>query len=116
MSKSQRISKSEVVKLAKLMCTVEEIASFFEVDRTTISRKFAPEIAKGRELGKISLRRKQYNVAVQKGNVTMLIWLGKQYLEQAEPEKKTIEEIPEIPDFENMSNDDLVKFIEARKN
>ena len=32
---------------------------------------------------KLALRRKQFDVAMQ-GNVQMLIWLGKQYLEQSD--------------------------------
>jgi hypothetical protein len=34
-------------------------------------------------VGKISLRRKQYSIA-QEGNVTMLIWLGKNWLGQTD--------------------------------
>jgi len=77
------IDAEEVKKLAGLMCTVEEIAAWFDVDKSTISRRFTTEIAKGREIGKISLRRSQFQ-AVRKGNVTMMIWLGKQYLNQSE--------------------------------
>ncbi len=34
--------------------------------------------------GRVSLRRSQYRKAVDEGNVPMLIWLGKQYLDQRE--------------------------------
>ena len=37
--------------------------------------------------GKISLRRSQFQAAAA-GNVSMLIWLGKQYLEQKEPKQE----------------------------
>jgi hypothetical protein len=39
---------------------------------------------KGRDKGRGSLRRKQYQLALQ-GNPTMLIWLGKQWLNQGGP-------------------------------
>ena len=75
------VDESEVEKLAAMFCTTEEIASFFNVDKRTIERRFAAAIARGRNKGKISLKRKQYLVAMD-GNVQMLIWLGKQYLGQ----------------------------------
>jgi hypothetical protein len=50
----------------------------------TYAAYFEQKAAKGR----ISLRRKQFEVA-QGGNVTMLIWLGKQHLEQAEKVEQT---------------------------
>jgi hypothetical protein len=74
-------------KLAAFQCTQPEIAAFFKVSVDTIQRRIAsvPEYAeaweRGRENGKASLRRMQFSSA-QKGNVTMQIWLGKQYLGQ----------------------------------
>ena len=66
-----------------------EIASFFEVSEDTIERRvkethgvtFAEHYKTLSGGGKISLRRKQMDVALS-GNVSMLIWLGKQYLGQ----------------------------------
>jgi hypothetical protein len=49
----------------------------------TLDRSFAEEMAKGRENLKISLRRWQLESA-KKGNVVMLIWLGKQLLKQTD--------------------------------
>jgi hypothetical protein len=84
------LDRTQIVKLAQLQCTYEEIASFFDVDKSTISRNYATEVTKGRGIGKISLRRKQYDVAMN-GNPTLLIWLGKQYLGQKEPERAELE-------------------------
>lgn len=50
---------------------------------TTLKRNFGNILTKGRAVLKQRLRRKQIDVAL-KGNITMLIWLGKQYLGQAE--------------------------------
>jgi len=74
-----------------LQCTQEEIASFFQCSADTIDRackthykkNFAEIFKQKRGIGNVSLRRKQYEVALA-GNVTMLIWLGKQYLGQTE--------------------------------
>ena len=82
-----KIDEKEVLKLAQLNCTFKEIAAFFDVSQSTISDNYRTIIEKGRESGKISIRKKQYDVAMG-GNVTMLIWLGKQYLDQREPDPK----------------------------
>ena len=75
--------------LCRLQCTLTEIADYFKCSEATIERRVQEEKGRGfaeyfqlkRSGGKISLRRKQYQVA-QSGNVTMLIWLGKQWLDQ----------------------------------
>lgn len=79
--KKIEIDKKEVEKLAGLGCTVEEIAEFLGVSKRTLERNFVAAINKGREHVKISLKKKQFDVAM-KGNVSMLIWLGKNYLGQ----------------------------------
>jgi len=82
-----QIDEQQVFKLAKLQCTNEEIAQFFNVNRDTISDRFSAVILKGREVGRTSLRRAQFKHAI-KGNPTLLIWLGKQYLGQTEKLEK----------------------------
>ena len=79
----------EVEKLCRLNCTDDELASFFGVCRKTVERerKSNPEfnevIERGKNFGKLSLRRRQVELA-NTGNPTMLIWLGKVYLQQRE--------------------------------
>ena len=81
------LDASKVEALAALQCTMEEIASGLGISRSTLDRRRDedPElnaaIQKGRELGTRSLRRLQYDAA-KNGNVTMQIWLGKQWLNQ----------------------------------
>lgn len=77
-----------VQDLAALGCKTKEIASVCGVSTDTLERRFAAELSKGKENLKISLRRWQLQAA-QKGNVTMLIWLGKQYLEQTDKIEQT---------------------------
>lgn len=76
------IDPETVRKLARLHCTMQEMADFFGCHRETLLNNFSTEIAKGKSEGNISLRRKQWQMAVEKGNVVMLIWLGKQMLGQ----------------------------------
>lgn len=74
--------------LGLIDATTWEGACSFEVDEKTFldflqCNKSAREAFEyGRGKGNVSLRRKQYEVANIQGNVSMLIWLGKQRLEQ----------------------------------
>jgi hypothetical protein len=88
------IDATEVYKLAKFHCTNKEIAEFFSCSVDTITDRFPEELRKGRAEGKHVLRKLQW-AAAGKGNVAMLIWLGKQYLMQSDqpvPEDTTPEE------------------------
>lgn len=81
------LNPAKVEALAALQCTFDEIASGLGVSTDTLERRrkeeteIAEAIKRGREEGKRSLRRLQWEAA-QKGNTTMLVWLGKQWLGQ----------------------------------
>lgn len=87
---SKEINEEEVEKLAALGCTTDEIGAWFGVSRDTIERRAFPSLLRGRELMKISLRRKQFEQAM-KGNSVMLVWLGKQYLDQRDTFQARVE-------------------------
>lgn len=76
------IDYATVEKLANIQCTQDEIASFIGVSTRTLQRdeKFMELFNKGRDNGKMSLRRIQWKHAEK--SATMAIWLGKQYLGQ----------------------------------
>jgi len=61
--------------------TMEELAAVTGVHIDTLRNNYSNAIKRGISLRDASLRRKQVEVA-ESGNPTMLIWLGKQYLEQ----------------------------------
>jgi len=71
-----------VEKLASIQCTEEEIAQFLEVSVRTLQRdeEFCRIFKKGKENGKMSLRRIQFKLAEK--SYAMAIFLGKQYLGQ----------------------------------
>lgn len=87
-----------VTKLAALFCTAEEIAEFIGVHCDTLEIRCKKEhdmllseyLKQKRMIGKVSLRRAQFERA-KAGNITMLIWLGKQYLEQTDKIKNDTE-------------------------
>lgn len=82
-SKTARIDKTEIEKLASYGLKNKEIADLYNLSEVTVCNKYFNELTKGRANLKMSLRKKQLQVAYQ-GNVTMLIWLGKQYLDQVD--------------------------------
>ncbi len=79
-----------VEDLARIQCTDAEIASVLGFTpegfrkRKRRQAELVGVIEKGREAGRMSLRRLQWQSA-SKGNVVMQIWLGKQILGQREP-------------------------------
>lgn len=79
-----------VEQLSVMMATDNEIAGFIGCSRDTIDelKKRMPEyneaVDRGRAKGKLNLRRKQYEAAIEGGNTTMMIWLGKQMLGQTD--------------------------------
>ena len=77
------IPPEEVEKLASYHCTNTEIAEFFDIPIKTLEYNFAKRIQKAKMTTKQRLRRAQLEVAL-KGNVPMLIWLGKNMLGQSD--------------------------------
>ena len=84
------IDYDAVYDLGQLMCTQEEIAAFLKCSVKTLQRdeQFSRIYKEAIETGKKSIRRMQYESA-KKGNVTMQIWLGKQYLGQRDKTEVT---------------------------
>jgi predicted transcriptional regulator len=76
--------REQVRRLAEIQCTQNEIAHVMGISKSTLKNHLLAEIDQGKSYGKVKLRRAQYNKAVEEGNPTMLIWLGKQLLGQAD--------------------------------
>lgn len=89
-----QIDEKQVFELAKINCSLPEMAAVLDCNQSTITRRFAKLIEKGRSECKMSLKRKQYEVAIG-GNVVMLIWLGKQILEQKDVSRIELNQIPD---------------------
>lgn len=81
----KEVDEQLIYRLAKIHCTMEEISAITKVSVNTLERRFGGIIKEAKEHGRASLRRYQYLLA-KKGNLGMLIWLGKQLLGQREPE------------------------------
>lgn len=82
----------QIDKLCQIQCTIPEIASFFDCSPDTLDRhskelhgcNFADYFSQKRLGGRISLRRSQWLKATHDKNPALLIWLGKQYLDQSD--------------------------------
>lgn len=114
------IDWDQLDKLCQMHCTQEEMAAFLQVTVDTIdstikkryNKSFSEYYNEKAALGKISLRRAQLQKAL-KGDNTMMIWLGKNYLGQtdkSELEMKYKAEI--IHRVEASSNEELLKNVE----
>jgi len=79
------IDYAVVYEMAGEFCTQDDIAEELNISVRTLQRddEFCRVYKKGLQAAKCSLRRKQYAVAML-GDKTMLIWLGKQYLDQSD--------------------------------
>ena len=95
--KKYNLDTEQVEKLASFGCTNTEIASFFDCSETTLTRNYGGFLTKGRNKGKIRLRQLQMQAA-ERGNVSMMIWLGKQMLGQTD--RQEIEHVRPIDEIE----------------
>ena len=86
---AKRFDLKQVEQLGAIQCTYEEVAAVLGCSADTIARRmkrsktFKEALERGQQTGKASLRRLQWEAA-KKGNVTMLIWLGKNLLGQTD--------------------------------
>ena len=101
----KEIDYATVEKLANIQCTQDEIASFLGISTRTLQRdeQFMELFNRGRENGKMSLRRMQWKHAEK--SVPMAIWLGKQYLGQRDKVEYTDDGMKAINDnINNIAN------------
>lgn len=95
----KKIDFTLVKKLSAIHCTQEEIADVLGLSVRTLQRneEFCHIYKANIATLKTKIRRWQINSA-EKGNTGMLVWLGKQYLGQTEPQKIEMlyGELPEI--------------------
>jgi len=101
--KKKYIDQKVFENLCKLQCTKDEMCGFFDIDEKTLTRwckdtydEGYSDIYKKKSMsGKISLRRLQFQKA-ESGNTTMLIWLGKQYLNQTDKVEEDVSNRHEV--------------------
>ena len=90
-SKLPLINQEHFEGMCRIQCTKDEICGILDIDEGTLTKwcketynlGFSDIYKKKSSPGKMSLRRQQFKSA-ENGNVTMQIWLGKQYLGQTD--------------------------------
>ena len=92
--KKYNIDTHQIEQLAGFGCSNTEMASFFGCSPDLLEKSYSEYLSKGRDSGKIRLRQYQW-AAAKKGNVAMLIWLGKQILGQSDKQDITVNELPD---------------------
>lgn len=107
----KEIKQKEFENLCGIQCTKLEICAFFDVtDKTleswckrTYHAGFSEVFSQKRGMGKISLRRKQWQLAEK--SAAMAIFLGKQYLGQRDNVDVT------VADAKGIALDELEKMV-----
>jgi hypothetical protein len=74
------VPPEQVQELAALGCSNRDIANFFGIEESNVSRHFAAYLIKGREELKIALRRAMLNNACKNMNAAVQIFLAKNML------------------------------------
>lgn len=118
------IDWSEAAELCRMQCPGTEVAAYFGITTTTLYDRcqkdngvdFSTFSADNKSKGKSELRRAQWSLAME-GDKTMQIWLGKQYLEQAETNKiehsGTMKTEQHVVDYSKLSDAALEEIIKA---
>ena len=84
--RKSRVNREKVEMLSSFGCTIMEIAKFFIVDESVIRKDYVEEVRRGKEQMKLRLRQLQWKFAEQ-GNTSLLIFLGKNYLNQTDKQQ-----------------------------
>ena len=99
--------------LCQILCTGEECAAILDIDYDTLNNTlkadghggFSDYLKKHGSDGKASLRRRQFKTALEDGNVTMQIWLGKQHLDQTDKRETNVN----VKTYETFDDDELLR-------
>jgi hypothetical protein len=99
--------------LCQILCTGEECAAILDMDYDALNNGlkaanhggFTDYLKKHGADGKASLRRRQFKTALEDGNVTMQIWLGKQHLDQTDKRETNVN----VKTYETFDDDELLR-------
>ena len=98
------IDGEKISKWISYGATVKEIADVENCSEDHIHKVFRDKITKGKAERNMRLRKAQFELA-WKGNCSMLIWLGKQYLDQKDTPDPDKENLPQGFDIKCIMND-----------
>ena len=101
---------AEVTELCKIQCTQEEISAVTNISVDTLDRAskrehdcpFAEFYQQKRLGGHASIRRQQF-ARIDEGSDTMLIWAGKNYLDQKDKQEIQVDNTDLVKAFNDLS-------------
>ena len=96
--KNIKLDINQLSQLAAIGCTMIDISNIIGVSVDTLERKYADVIKKGKEQGKMSLRRKAFSMS-QEGSVPMTIFLLKNLCGMTDKVDHTGEANPHREDY-----------------
>ena len=109
------INPDEIVEYAAKGCTGEHIAQILNISQALLYRRFKNALNKGRTIRNSSIQQRQVERALN-GSDTMLIWLGKQFLDQTDKREVTNNvNVAMIPKPELDRARELAKSLKPRK-
>ena len=117
---ARKLDYATIAGLAEIACTDREIAAVIGISaewlckRKKADPKLREAIEAGHEKGKVSLRRVQWQKALE-GHPTMLIWLGKQRLGQCDRVEHTEVADKRAVKAEDLTDDQLAAIIAEDK-
>lgn len=103
----------QIEDLGKLGCKISEVASIMKCSPDSIEKDYREHYDAGFNDMKKSLRRKQIELAMA-GNATMLVWLGKQYLDQTD-KQETLDRTPRPIVIEKLDGSETILTTEKKK-
>lgn len=112
----KKIDQQQFEAMCQIQATEEEICTVLGVTDKTLTKwcrevyggSFSEVYKEKRQMGKISLRRKQWHLADK--NATMAIFLGKQYLGQRDYSEIEVQASVSNP-FDGVKTEDIKKLI-----
>lgn len=87
---ADKIDVEQLIKLAQMQCTMQEIADWFECSVDTLERNFAETIKRAQSKGKVSVKRSLFNKAEQ-GDLGAIIWFSKNFMGMSDKAEVTNE-------------------------
>lgn len=111
MARPKKVIDVELLKkMSHIHCTMSEMASMLNVSVDTLENRFSEVIKSARENGKMSLRRKLFEMALG-GNLGAIIWLSKQHLGMTDKNTQEFKGELKVEGLEKKSDQELLEEI-----
>jgi len=94
--KRAQVDVQQLIKLAEIGCSTNEMGKFFGCDGSVIRRHYSTLLDQVKTRTKARLRQAQLDSALN-GDKVMLIWLGKQMLNQSDNGERNADDRQPLP-------------------